>query len=552
LKRITIDLSEKNHPPVVYAVQGEKNSRKIRFDLFQNGMAYEIDQESSVLISYKKSDGHGGMYDVLENGEPAFEFPADSTNSVIITLAEQVLTTAGNVSLVSSFVSDEKILSTFNICLDVAENPGMYVAESEDYFSLSVAIDAAAHAAADLINANVLPVWVSVTEEDGNYTSSHSYSEILTAYENDQTVYCRYNNLIFPLISATHFSCTFGMIHYAGEAAGGYKNYRISIHPNGTVQVSITPLEIPTTSGGLTVTDDGNGNVSLTAYGSASITDDGEGHVRIIAPGITDDGNGNVKINSAGSGGGGTPGKDGGYYTPSVSQPEAGKVQIAWSASQDGMADVETKEITLPVGPIGPQGEPGPKGDTYQLTPEDKQEIAGMVDVPGSGGVAGGALETIIDFTTTEDTVEFQIPIETEEQVAKLRSATEIRIYAYVPRDEKDTETSTSGTATIGLNANTWKVNWLDADIIPPPLTTYKGYGALYSIISVPTGDKQGIVPCLANTVITIKNTGGSAPSQRSFTVNTRLVSLNGTSYFYVSGSQNMAAGTKLIVEVRA
>ena len=143
IKRLSIDLNEKQNTPVVYAVQGEKNSRKIRFDLFQNGLSYEIDQTSSVLISYKKTDGHGGMYDVLDNGESAFEFVSGNKNSVIITLAEQVLTTVGNVPLLISFVLGDEILSTFNIVLDVSENPGIDVAESEDYFSLSVAIDVA-------------------------------------------------------------------------------------------------------------------------------------------------------------------------------------------------------------------------------------------------------------------------------------------------------------------------------------------------------------------------------------------------------------------------
>ncbi len=105
-------------------------------------------------------------------------------------------------------------------------------------------------------------------------------------------------------------------------------------------------------TGGLTVTDDGNGNVTITGSG-----------------GITDDGDGN-----------GTPGEDGGYYTPVVSQPEAGMMQIEWDASQTDMPSVAPQSVTLPV---GPKGDPG---DDYALTPEDKQEIAelaaGMVDVP--------------------------------------------------------------------------------------------------------------------------------------------------------------------------
>lgn len=144
-------MSAKQNTSVVYAVQGEKNARKIRFDLFNNGAKLVIDRTASVLISYKKPDGNGGMYDVLENGESAFEFSTDSTNSVIITLAEQVLTTVGSVPLLVSFVVGDEILSTFRIIVDVSENPGIDVAESVDYFSLSVAIDAAKKAAEEII-----------------------------------------------------------------------------------------------------------------------------------------------------------------------------------------------------------------------------------------------------------------------------------------------------------------------------------------------------------------------------------------------------------------
>lgn len=54
-----------------------------------------------------------------------------------------------------------------------------------------------------------------------------------------------------------------------------------------------------TDSDNFIITDDGNGNVIITASGSASITDDGNGNVTIIASGdasTTDDGNGNIVI----------------------------------------------------------------------------------------------------------------------------------------------------------------------------------------------------------------------------------------------------------------
>lgn len=91
---------------------------------------------------------------MLDSGESAFEFVENSTHSVTITLTEQVLTTAGHVPLLVSFMVGDEILSTFSIILDVSENPGIDVAESEDYFSLSVAIDAAKKVVGDTLDPN--------------------------------------------------------------------------------------------------------------------------------------------------------------------------------------------------------------------------------------------------------------------------------------------------------------------------------------------------------------------------------------------------------------
>lgn len=199
---------------MVYAVQGEKNSRKIRFDLFNGGVQWEIDRNASVLISYKKADGHGGVYDVLDNGESAFEFAYGSTNSVIITLAEQVLTTVGAVSLLVSFVLDNEILSTFNIVLDVSENPGTGVAESEDYFSLSAAIDAAKKVVGEMLDPNAFAskeyvdgvigdlrddldeiaddakaFYVTISKSDGgSFSADKSVDVIRAAHDNGRTV----------------------------------------------------------------------------------------------------------------------------------------------------------------------------------------------------------------------------------------------------------------------------------------------------------------------------------------------------------------------------
>lgn len=60
-------------------------------------------------------------------------------------------------------------------------------------------------------------------------------------------------------------------------------------------------------------------------------------------------------------------------------------------------------------GPVGPQGPEGPAGKDYVLTEADKQEIAGMVEVPGG---TGGDVDLSNYYTKTEtDTAIAAIPV---------------------------------------------------------------------------------------------------------------------------------------------
>ena len=113
----------------------------------------------------------------------------------------------------------------------------------------------------------------------------------------------------------------------------------------------------------------------------------------------------NEVYRTGGSGGGGV-GADGGYYIPSVSQPDENTMMVEFMPSKYGMEDVEPVEIELPAGPqgpagatgpIGPQGpkgdtgDTGPKGDTPvrgkdYWTEDDKAEIKSYVDDAILGG----------------------------------------------------------------------------------------------------------------------------------------------------------------------
>lgn len=98
-----------------------------------------------------------------------------------------------------------------------------------------------------------------------------------------------------------------------------------------------------------------------------------------------------------GSGGGGTPGEDGGYYQPSVDA----EGNLSWTASKEGMPAVASSNIKGPqglqgptgqTGPQGPEGPQGPKGDPGPQGPkgdQGEQGPQGLQGPPGADGAKG-------------------------------------------------------------------------------------------------------------------------------------------------------------------
>ena len=104
-----------------------------------------------------------------------------------------------------------------------------------------------------------------------------------------------------------------------------------------------------------------------------------------------------------GSGEPGAPGEDGGYYSLSLDQTEAGTLTVSYSASKEDMPAIEPKTFTLPVGPQGEPGTPGEKGDKGDkgdpgttpvkgvdyYTPEEKAEIIQAILAELNAGIIG-------------------------------------------------------------------------------------------------------------------------------------------------------------------
>lgn len=200
-------------------------------------------------------------------------------------------------------------------------------------------------------------------------------------------------------------------------------------------------------------------------------------------------------------------------------------------------------------GDTGPQGVPG---DAYVLTEADKQTIAelaaGMVDVPTGGGSSGDSVELLLDFTTTEPVTSFNVNIPDAAVAKKLNDALEIRLWLYVPRDAADTATSTTGKVTIGIYRD-WNVGMLaNVDAIPAPTATWVGAGDLFvkytkATVDGTVGSGTAIVQ-YSHRYHNQSPGGGVQYMENSFQA-------AAGKYFYVNGTQTMAAGTRLRVGVR-
>lgn len=129
--KLKIDLLNRGATQLVYAVQNDKYCRNIEFSLYSGGVEWIPGDGVNVIVSYKKPDGTGGRYDVLPNGEIAHSI---SGNALTIMLAPQVLTVPGKVQLSTGLESGNSTLNTFQIVIDVQENPGLE-AESDDYYN---------------------------------------------------------------------------------------------------------------------------------------------------------------------------------------------------------------------------------------------------------------------------------------------------------------------------------------------------------------------------------------------------------------------------------
>lgn len=126
---VNIDLAVLSAPPVLHAMQNDRNARRIEFAIYENSVPWNVADGTKVVIRYRKADGTGGNYDTMPDGSVAYMI---QDNRVTIRPAPQVFTASGPVMLAVALELNGAQILTFPIRLQIHGDPGEGVI-SEDY-----------------------------------------------------------------------------------------------------------------------------------------------------------------------------------------------------------------------------------------------------------------------------------------------------------------------------------------------------------------------------------------------------------------------------------
>lgn len=128
--KIRTDLNRPGEPVTVYAVQGDRNSRRLELTLTASGSPWTPPENTAAALRYRKPDGTLGYYDTMPDGSRAWEI---AENTVSILLAPQILTVPGTVDAQLELMAEADLLGACTFRISVKENPAAGVQKSEDY-----------------------------------------------------------------------------------------------------------------------------------------------------------------------------------------------------------------------------------------------------------------------------------------------------------------------------------------------------------------------------------------------------------------------------------
>lgn len=426
---IRIDMQRTARPPEIYAKQGDACTHKVQIELCDGGAYWQINTRHAAAIRFCKRDGTGGIYNKLPDGSDAYEFPAViPTDTIIITLAPEVLTCPGDVLVDVAFSSGVEVLATFNFVVHVQAAPMAGVTASNNYYNyqsladINKAIDEAKAAAAGAVksingskpdssgNVNVVAGVAKVNGKAGNVSVAvNAYTTCSTAASTAAKT-AELVDGFAPVIGAI-LAVRFTNNNTAESPRLNYDGIEYIIRDRITAQ-PIKPGDITAglyrfmlISGAWILLD------KLPSEGTTTPVpgDPGEDGGYWV-PAVDEAGNLTWSASKAGMGDApaaanisGPPGKDGGYYIPKISQPGSNVVQIAFDPSEPGMTSVLAKQIALPKGDPGQDGAPGADGAPGPAGPagdQGPQGPKGDKGDPGSAAIGLGVCASAADAAT--------------------------------------------------------------------------------------------------------------------------------------------------------
>ena len=133
---LSVDLQIRGSRQIVYAKQGDRNTREIKISLFDGGEVWTAPSDCTILqFCYVKSDKVGGCYDHMPDDSVAGAFNTART-AVTMQLHPQVLNVAGLVICELRLCSSTgSILNAFNFVIDVQKSPAAMTSGSEGYYN---------------------------------------------------------------------------------------------------------------------------------------------------------------------------------------------------------------------------------------------------------------------------------------------------------------------------------------------------------------------------------------------------------------------------------
>lgn len=377
---INLDMSSRDPCPRVVAKQGDAGSREVVIKLYDNGAPANINNQISQsgtekkgVIRFCKPDGTGGIYDKTEDNLSACTLGGDS---ITVRLATQMLTCPGDVVADVAIICGATVISTFNFVVAVEPSPVSGITPSNNYYNyqslaeINQAIDDAKAAAAEAVKS----VNGKKPDTNGNVAISTGVAQI---NGETGTVSLPVNAIANCASAATAQTKSVGAVPGFAPVQGAVLGVRFAnANTTSSPRLNYHGIEHPIVDR-FTQTPIAAGDIGAGLYhlqleanswvlldkvqeaGSATPVPGADGGWWIPAVGA--DGTLAWAASKDGMGDAPTPanikgptGANGGYYTPAATQPETGKMRIAFNPSKDDMPTVAPIIINLPTTPAEP------------------------------------------------------------------------------------------------------------------------------------------------------------------------------------------------------